>query len=119
MNKPYPTEEQRLAARRETWRRSKRNRYDLYKGLCDELGVSTQRNWQKHYAAIRPKVLPFEQENAHLIRRERSHYRRWWLQRHSVKWIRQVGGNLIALEDDDAWFTADAGRASQARRRAA
>ena len=101
MNKPYPTEAERLAARRETWRRSKRRRYDHYNDLCDELSVSTERNWQKHYLRIRPAVLPFERENADLIRRERSHYKRWWLERQSTQWIREVGGNLMRLTAED------------------
>lgn len=106
MNAGYATEAERLEARRRTWRESKARRYEHYKALCEEAGVSTQRNWQRHYKDIRPAVLPFERENRVLIRRERNHYRRWWLERHSVGWIRDVGGNLMRLTHEEEELAA-------------
>lgn len=105
MNVGYATEQQRLEARRRSWRESKARRYEHYKALCDEAGVSTRRNWQSHYKDLRPAVLPYEEENRVLIRRERNHYRRWWLERFSLAAIREMGAAIdtLAVEDEGRW----------------
>lgn len=49
----FATEEERLAARRETWRKNNRNQYALYKRLLDESGEPFDRRWWEHLSELR------------------------------------------------------------------
>lgn len=51
--KVYATEERRIEARRETWRRSGTARYRQYVELTSRLGVDRQRGWTTHLAELR------------------------------------------------------------------
>lgn len=52
----YATDEERLEARRETWRKNRRRQYDLYRRLTSELGEKRSQRWGSHLAELRQKV---------------------------------------------------------------
>lgn len=79
---------------REKLRATQNRRFDEYAELCAELGVSTQRAWTTHYAALRKAVYPALSANKKLLAGERSPYRRWWLRRYTLTEIQALAAGL-------------------------
>lgn len=103
MSRPYRTEAQRLAARRRTWRRSTAKRRTAYKRLIFMLGVpDAGKGWTGHHKTLR--VLPVVQRVERRLAESSPRHRLvllWWLVRHPLDEIREMGAALEMYFDSD------------------
>ncbi len=52
----FLTERERVEARRATWRKNRRNQYDLYRTLTVQFGEPRNKKWGSHLAELRRRV---------------------------------------------------------------
>jgi len=98
----YPTEHERLEARRAAFRRNKDNQYKLYKELLAEFDLPFAvpgSAWATHLSEIR-HLRSMPPENRVLWRRLYREGRRhmcWWLERHTISEILELGRGIYFL----------------------
>lgn len=91
----YSSDEERRAARRETWRLNARRQRQTYLHLLRTFGINGRgKHWASHLAEIRHLLNPVALENAHLLRDESCPYKRWWLERYSLDEIQSIARGL-------------------------
>lgn len=52
----YLTEAERIEARRATWRKNRRNQYELYRVLTERFGEPRHQKWGSHLAELRRRA---------------------------------------------------------------
>lgn len=94
----YPTKRERVAAERARSRVVSSKQYQMYKDLCAQLGVDRQGSrWASHLSELR-RAPAVREDNRALWLATKDGYKRWWLERYSLREIHQLA---LGLYGDD------------------